>query len=98
MMHNPLPKTVRFISSSAVRCVDASRGSRCRTRNLSILPSKIVLVVVGIANGLHRRSRLVLFALVWDVLADRMRRTCRHCVCSISSGTLSTVQRRGSTW
>jgi hypothetical protein len=98
MMHNPLPKTICFISSSALTSVDVNRGLLCHNRSPSIHPLKMILVVAGIANVSHRRSRPGLFSLVLDDLADRMRHTYRHCACSISNGTLSTVPRRDSTW
>ena len=98
MMHNPLPKTVCFIFLSALKSVDANRGLLCHNRSPSIHPLKTTLVVVDIVNVAHRRTQLGLFSLELDALADRMRRTCRHCAYSISSGTPSTVQRRDSTW
>ena len=98
MMHNPLPKTVCFIFLSALKSVDANRGLLCHNRSPSIHPLKTTLVVVDIVNVSHRRSRPGPFSLVLDDLADRMRRTYRHCACSISNGTLSTAQRRDSTW
>jgi hypothetical protein len=97
MMHNPLPKTVCFIFLSVLKRVDANRGLLCHNRSPSIHPLKTTLVVVDIVNVSHRRSRPGPFSLVLDDLADRMRRTYRHCACSISNGTLSTAQRRDST-
>jgi hypothetical protein len=98
MMHNPLPKTICFISSAALTSVDAIHGLLSRIRSLSIHLSKIALVAVDIGNASHRRSRPGLFSLELDDLADRMRRTYRHCACSISNGKPNTVQRRDSTW
>jgi hypothetical protein len=99
MMHNPLPKTICFISDAAVTIgVDANHGSLSHNLNPSSHPLKMTLLVVDIGNVAHRRSRLARFSLELGALADRMPRTCRHCACSISSGTLSTVQRRDSTW
>jgi hypothetical protein len=99
MMHNPLPKTICFISYAAVTTgVDANHDLLSHNPNPSSHPLKMTLLVVDIGNAVHRRSRLAPFSLVLDALADRMRRTCQHCACSISSGTLSTVQRRDSTW
>jgi hypothetical protein len=98
MMRNPLPKTICFISCAAVTIdVDVSRGLLSHNPNPSS-PLKMTLPVVGIVSVSHRRNRLGLFSLVLGVLADRMRHTYRHCACSISSGTPSTVQRRDSTW
>lgn len=99
MMHNPLSKTICFISYAAVMIgVDVNRGllSHIPSPNSRLL--KMILPVVGIVNVSHRRNRLGLFSLVLDALADRMRHTCRHCACSISNGTPSTVQQRDSTW
>jgi hypothetical protein len=97
MMHNPLPKTICFISSGVLTSVDAIHGLLCHNRSQSILPLKMTLVV-GIGNVSRRRSRPGPFSLELGDLADRMRHTYRHCACSISTGTPSTVQRRDSTW
>jgi hypothetical protein len=99
MMHNPLPKTIRFISCAALTIgVDVNRGLLSHNLSPSNHPLKTILQVVDIVNVAHRRTQLGLFSLELDALADRMRRTCRHCAYSISSGTPSTVQRRDSTW
>jgi hypothetical protein len=99
MMHNPLPKTICFISGAAVTIgVDVNRGLPSHNLNPNSHPLKMTLLVVDIGNVAHRRNRLALFSLELGALADRMLRTCRHCAYSISSGTLSTVQRRDSTW
>jgi hypothetical protein len=99
MMHNPLPKTICFISGAVVTIgVDVNRGLPSHNLNPNRPPLKMTLLVVDIGNVAHRRNRLALFSLELGALADRMLRTCRHCAYSISSGTLSTVQRRDSTW
>jgi hypothetical protein len=99
MMRNPLPKTICFISCAAVTIGDdVNRGLLSHNPSPSNHPLTMTLLVVGIENVAHRRSRPGLFSLVLDDLADRMRHTYRHCACSISNGTLSTVPRRDSTW
>jgi hypothetical protein len=99
MMRNPLPKTICFISYAAVTSgVDVNRGLPSHNPNPSSHHLKMILLLLGTENVSHRRSRPELFSLVLGALADRKKRTCRHCACSISSGTLSTVQRRDSTW
>ena len=99
MMHNPLPKTICFISYAALTIgVDVNRDLLSHNLNPSNHPLKMNLLVVDIENVVHRRSRLELFFLVSDAPVDRTRHTCRHCACSISSGTPSTVQRQDSTW
>jgi len=99
MMHNPLPKTICFISYAFLTIgVDVNRDLLSHNLNLSNHPLKTTLLVLDIENVVHRRSRLGRFFLVLDAPAVRMRRTCRHCACSISSGTLNTVQRRDNTW
>jgi hypothetical protein len=99
MMRNPLPKTICFISYAAVTSgVDVNRGLPFHNPNPSSHHLKMILLVLGTENVSHKHSRPGLFSLVLGALADRMQRTCRHCACSIGSGTLSTVQRRDSTW
>ena len=99
MMRNPLSKTICFISYAAVTSgVDVNRGLPFHNPNPSSHHLKMILLVLGTGSVSHRRSRPGLFSPVLDALADRMQRTCRHCACSIGSGTLSTVQRRDSTW
>lgn len=99
MMHNPLPKTICFISYAAATIgVDVNRDLLSHSLSPSSHPLKMTLPAVDIENVAHRRSRPALFSLVLDAPADRMRHTYRHCACSISSGTPSTVQRRDSTW
>jgi hypothetical protein len=99
MMHNPLPKTICFISYAAVTIdVDVSRGLLSHIPSPSSHLLKMTLLVVDTVNVSHRRSRPELFSPVLDALADRMRHTCRRCACSISNGTRSTVQLRDSTW
>ena len=98
MMHNPLPKTICFISCAALTIgVDVNRGLLSHNLSPSNHPLKTILQVVDIVNVSHRRNRPGLFSLVLGDLADRMRHTYRHCAYSISSGTQSTVQRRDST-
>jgi hypothetical protein len=98
MMHNPLPKTICFISAGALRSVDAIHGLLYHIPSLSIHSLKTTPVVVGIENASHRRSRPGQFFLVLGDLADHMRRTYQHCACSIGNGKPSTAQRRESTW
>jgi hypothetical protein len=99
MMHNPLPKTVRFIFDAVVTIgVYVIHDLLCHNPNPSSRPLKMTLLVVDIGNVAHKRNRPGPFFLLLGVPAARMRRTCRHCACSISSDTPNNVPRRDSTW